>query len=168
MTRLLVRIAFSVFVLGCGGSGSSGGPAGSGGSGGTSPADNCSDFSGTYSVTTEIVSTDCALGLHAISSSVTWTFAQTAPSCNFTMTNSLYPTSQYSGYFTMEGAQAKITWTSVVPAPSVAGRALTYTGENLTISPGAISGSFDWSAVSCIGTTNVCNGSAASDCLIPK
>jgi len=45
------------------------------------------------------------------------------------MTNSLYPTSQYSGYFTMEGAQAKITWTSVVPAPSVAGRALTYTGE---------------------------------------
>ena len=162
MTRLLVRIAFSVFVLGC--SSSSQGPAGSGGTG---PADNCSDFSGTYSVTTEIVSTDCALGLHAISSSVTWTFAQTAPSCNFTMTNSLSPTSQYSGYFTMVGTQAMVTWTSVVPAPSVAGRALTYTGENLTIGPGAISGNFDWSAVSCTGTTNVCNGSVATGCLTP-
>jgi hypothetical protein len=164
MTRLLVRIALSVFVLGCGGSGSGGGPAGSGGSGGTGPADNCSDFSGTYSVTTEIVSTDCALGLHAISPSVTWTFAQTAPSCNFTMTNSLYPTSQYSGYFSMEGSQTKVTWTSVAPAPVVGGRALTYTGENLAISPGAISGSFDWSAVSCTGTTNVCSGSVATGC----
>ena len=168
MTRLLVRIAFSVFALGCGGSSSNTGPGGSGGGGGTGPTDNCSDFSGDYSVTTEIVSTDCALGLHAISPSVTWTFAQTAPSCSFTMTNSLYPGSQYSGSFSMDGAQAKVTWTSVVPAPSVYGRALTYTGENLTISPGAISGSFDWSAVSCTGTTNVCNGSAASNCLIPS
>ena len=94
ITRLLAGIALSVFVLGCGGGSGGTGPAGSGGSGGTGPADTCSDFSGTYSVTTEIVSTDCALGLHAISSSVTWTFAQTAPSCNFTMTNSLYQGSQ--------------------------------------------------------------------------
>jgi hypothetical protein len=94
---------------------------------------------------------------------------QTAPSCSFTMTNSLYPGSQYSGYFTMVGAQATVTWTSVVPAPSAVGYALTYTGENLTISPGAISGSFDWSSAAlCTGTTNVCNGSAASDCLTPS
>jgi len=156
MTRLLVRIAFSVFVLGCGGSSSSQGP-----------ADNCSDFAGDYSLTTEIVSTTCAIGLHVITPSITWTFAQTAPSCNFTMTNSLYQGSQYSGYFTMVGTQATVTWTSVAPTPSVYGRALTYTGENLTISPGAISGSFDWSAVSCIGTTNVCNGSVATGCLTP-
>jgi hypothetical protein len=94
---------------------------------------------------------------------------QTAPSCSFTMTNSLYPDSLYSGYFTMDGAQAKVTWTSVVPAPAAVGGALTYTGENLTISPGAISGSFDWSsAASCTGTTNVCNGSVPSGCLTPN
>jgi hypothetical protein len=190
MTRLLARIAFSVFVLGCGGSSSSQGPAGSGGSGGTSPADsgisggtgtgdsgsggtgpidNCSDFSGPYSVTTEIVSTTCPLGLHVTTPSITWTFAQTAPSCSFTMTNSLYPSSQYSGYFTMVGTQATVTWTSVAPAPAAVGGALTYTGENLTIGPGAISGSFAWnSAYPCTGTTNVCNGSAVSDCLIPN
>ena len=169
MAKLLVSVALLVSVLGCGGSSSSPGPAGSGGSGGTGPADSCSDFSGPYSVTTEIVSTTCPLGLHVTTPSITWTFAQTAPSCSFTMTNSLYPSSQYSGYFTMVGTQATVTWTSVVPAPLVSGRTLTYTGENLTISPGAISGSFDWSsAYPCTGTTNVCNGSAASDCLIPK
>ena len=166
MTRLLVRIAFSVFALGCGSS--SQGPAGSGGSGGTGPTDNCSDFSGNYGVTTEIVGTTCPLGLHVITPSITWSFAQTAPSCSFTMTNSLYPSSQYSGYFTMVGTQATVTWTSVVPAPAAVGGALTYTGENLTIGPGAISGSFNWnSAYPCTGTTNVCNGSAASDCLTP-
>ena len=155
MTRLLAGITLCVFVLACSGGGSKG------------PADNCSDFSGAYSVTTEIVGTDCALGLHAISSSVTWSFAQTAPSCSFTMTNSLYQGSQYSGYFTMVGTQATVTWTSVAPTPSVAGRALTYTGENLPKGPGAISGSFDWSAVSCTGTTNVCNGSVATGCPTP-
>jgi hypothetical protein len=85
------------------------------------------------------------------------------------MTNSLYPSSQYSGYFTMVGTQATVTWTSVAPAPLVSGYALTYTAENLTISPGAISGSFNWnSAYPCTGTTNVCNGSAALNCLTPN
>ena len=158
MARLLVGITFFASVLGCGGSSSSSGPG---------PSDTCPDFSGTYSVTTEIVATTCALGLHTISPSVTWTFAQTAPSCSFTMTNSLYAGSQYSGFFSMEGTTAKVTWTSVDPAPVVSGRALTYTGESLTIGPGAISGSFDWSAVSCTGTTNVCNGSVATGCLTP-
>ena len=168
MAKLLVGVALFVFVAGCGGGGSSQSPAGSGGSGGTGPADSCADFSGAYSVTTEIVATTCRLGLHAITPSITWTFAQTAPSCSFTMTNSLYAGSQYSGYFTMVGAQATVTWTSVVPAPSAVGYALTYTGENLTISPGAISGSFDWSSAAlCTGTTNVCNGSVATGCPTP-
>jgi hypothetical protein len=166
MARLLSGIALSVFVLACGG----------GTSTSKGPADNCSDFSGTYSLTTEIVSTTCPLGLHVITPSITWTFVQAAPSCNFTMTNSLYPSSQYSGSFSMEGTQAKVTWTSVDPAPSVSGYALTYTSEDLTVSPAVapdaaptISGSFAWSsAYPCTGTTNVCNGGAASDCLIPN
>jgi hypothetical protein len=163
MSRLLAGIALSVFGLACGGGTSNG------------PANNCSDFSGPYSLTTEIVSTTCPVGLHVITQAITWTFVQTAPSCNFTMTNSLYPDSQYSGYFSTQGSGAKVTWTSVAPAPSVGGYALTYTSEDLTVSPAVapgtptISGSVAWSsAYPCTGTTNVCNGSAASDCLIPN
>lgn len=154
-------ICSSAFVLACGGSDGT-------------PADKCSSLAGTYSVTTEIVSTTCAAGLHVITKPVTWTFVQNAPSCDFTMTNSLYPSSQYSGRFTMAGTQAKATWTSVTPAPTAGGYALTYISENLTVTPAVgsaaatISGSFDWrSAASCTGTTNVCHGSVV-DCLTPN
>ena len=99
------------------------------------PADNCASFAGTYDVTTEIVSTTCPAGLHAISQPVTWTFVQTAPSCRFTMTNSLYSTTQYAGYFTMQGTSATVTWTSASPAPIVGARSLTYTSETLTVHP---------------------------------
>lgn len=164
VAKLFAGIAFSVVVLACGGSSSN-----------SAPSDNCSNFAGTYSVTTEIVSTNCPVGLHVISEPVTWTFVQSAASCNFTMTNSLYPGSQYSGHFSMEGTQAKVTWTSVNPDPSAGGRALTYTSEDLTISPAVapatptISGSFAWnSAYPCTGTTNVCHGSVASGCLTPN
>lgn len=162
MTRLLAGIALPVLVLACGGNNSGGSTGG------------CSDFSGTYSLTTEIVSTTCPVGLHVITEPITWTFVQTAPSCSFTMTNSLYPGSQYSGSFSMEGTQAKVTWTSVDPAPVVSSYALTYKSEDLTVSPAvapaapSISGSFVWSsAYPCTGTTNVCNGSVASGCLTP-
>jgi hypothetical protein len=138
------------------------------------PADNCPDLAGAYSVTSEIVSTTCPVGLHTITEPITWTFAQTAPSCGFTMTNSLYAGSVYSGYFTMNGTKAEVTWTSVEPAPTVVGHALTYTSESLTITPavapatGALSGSFDWSsAYPCTGTTNICHGSVTSGCLSP-
>jgi hypothetical protein len=160
-----VGIACSVFVLACSSSGS----------GGNGPTDECSSFAGSYGVTTEIVSTTCPLGLHVITQPVTWTFVQNAPSCSFTMTNSLYPGSVYSGYFTMAGTEAQVTWTSVVPAPLVSGRSLTYTSESLTIVPGVppatgtLSGSFVWSsAYPCTGTTNVCHGSVASGCLTPN
>jgi hypothetical protein len=163
MARLLAGMACSVFVLACGGSSSS------------APADNCANFAGTYSVTTEIVSTTCAVGLHTITQPITWTFVQTAPSCGFTMTNSLYPSSQYAGHFTMVGTNAQVTWTSVTPAPTVFGATLTYTSENLTIIPAVapaaatISGSFNFSMSSpCTGTTNVCHGTIASGCLTPN
>ncbi len=135
----------------------------------------CPDLSGVYNVTTEIVSTTCPLGLHVITQPITWTFVQTAPSCNFTMTNSLYPTSLYAGQFSMVGTQARVTWTSATPAPIVSGYALTYTAESLTITravapaTATLSGSFDWnSAYPCSGTTNVCSGSVASGCLTPN
>jgi len=164
MKRLLL-VACSVFVAACGGSSDSG----------SGPAVSCPNLAGTYSVTTEIVSTTCAAGLHTISQPVTWTFLQTAPSCNFTMTNSLYPSSQYAGHFTMLGNNAQVTWTSVTPAPTVLGYTLSYASENLTIIPavapatGTISGSFDFSiSAPCTGTTNVCHGSIASGCLTPN
>ena len=160
-------VALSALVVACGSSSS-------GGDGGTA-SDGCPSFAGAYSVTTEIVTTTCPLGLHVISTPVTWTFVQSAPSCNFTMTNSLYPKSQYAGVFSMDGTQAKVTWSTVTPAPMVSGRVLTYTSESLTISPavapatvGTISGSFDWnSAYPCTGTTNVCHGSVPAGCLSP-
>ena len=139
------------------------------------PIGGCPDLSGTYNVTTEIVSTTCPLGLHVITQPITWTFVQAAPSCNFTMTNSLYPASHYAGQFSMVGTQAKVTWTSATPAPIVSGFALTYSAETLTIAPAVppaaakLSGSFDWSsAYPCTGTTNVCSGSVASGCLTPN
>ena len=165
VTRTLsAGLAVAVFALAsCGGDSSN------------PPADNCSSFAGTYNVTTEVVSTDCSVGLHAISQPITWTFTQTAPSCSFTMTNSLYPGSVYSGRFSMVGAQARVTWTSVIPAPSVLGRTLTYTSESLTITPAVapaaatLAGSFNWSTASpCGGTTNVCHGSVAAGCLNPS
>ena len=110
-----------------------------------------------------------------ISQPVTWTFVQTAPSCRFTMTNSLYSTTQYAGYFTMQGTSATVTWTSASPAPIVGARSLTYTSETLTVHPAmapaaaTISGSFAWSsAYPCIGTTNVCHGSVATGCATPN
>lgn len=171
--RMTVAFASSVFVVACGGSSS--GSGGGGGTGGGSASDDCSSFAGTYDVTTEIVSTTCPVGLHAITQPVTWVFTQAAPSCNFTMTNSLYPGSLYSGRFVMEGGTAKVTWASVAPAPVVGGRALGYTAESLTIRPAVapahatISGSFDWSsAYPCTGTTNVCSGSIAAGCATPN
>jgi hypothetical protein len=162
MKRLLL-VASSVFFAACGGSSDSG------------PVASCPNLAGAYSVTTEIVSTTCAAGLHTISQPVTWTFVQTAPSCNFTMTNSLYPSSQYAGNFTMVGSNAQVTWTSVTPAPTVLGYTLSYTSESLTIIPaaapaiGTISGSFNFSmSAPCTGTTNVCHGSIASGCLTPN
>jgi hypothetical protein len=75
----------------------------------------------------------------------------------------------------MNGSQAKVTWTTVVPSPFVSGRALTYTSENLTIvpavapAPATLSGSFAWnSAYPCSGTTNVCHGSVPAGCLAPN
>ncbi len=159
-------IASLLLVIACGGSDDSGA---------TQPTDNCSSFAGTYSVTTEIVSTTCPVGLHAITEPITWTFVQTAPSCSFTMTNSLYPSSEYSGHFTMQGSAAKVGWTTVTPAPIVGGGALTYTSEDLTVHPAVapaaptLSGSFAWSnAYPCTGTTNVCSGSVAAGCVSPN
>jgi len=148
---------------------------GSGSSSSNVPADNCPNLAGDYSVTTEIVDTDCPLAKHAITQPVTWTFVQTAPSCSFTMSNSVYKTPVYKGYFTMDGTHAKVTWTDVTPAPVAAGHDLTYTSENLTIvpgvapAPGTLSGSFAWnSAYPCSGTTNVCSGSIPAGCLTPN
>jgi len=162
MARLLAGIVCSAFVLACGGGSSS------------APEVSCPNFAGNYTLTTEIVSTDCPVGLHVVTESITWTFVQTAPSCSFTMTNSLYPTSLYTGSFTMVGNQAKVNWSSVNPAPTAANYALTYTSESLTISPAVapatstISGSFAWSsAYPCTGATNVCHGNVAS-CLTPN
>jgi hypothetical protein len=135
------------------------------------PVGACPSLSGAYSVTTEIVSTTCALGLHAITQPVTYTFTQIAPACTFTMTNSVYPSSTYSGHFTMEGSTAKITWDSVTPTPTAAGYALTYTGETLAIATASskLSGSFSWhSAANCDGTTNVCAGTVPAGCLTPQ
>lgn len=164
---LFAGVAVSFFVMACSGSGDGGS---SGGDGGVTPADTCSSFAGAYGVTSEIVATDCPLGLHAITQPITWTFVQTAPSCSFTMTSSLYGGSQYSGYFTMQGTQAKVTWTSVDPAPVSGGHALTYASENLVIAaPGSVSGSFAWSsAYGCTGTTNICHGSVPAGCLTPN
>jgi hypothetical protein len=164
--RGIAGIAPLLLVIACGGNGASGG---------SQPADTCSSFAGTYSVTTEIVSTTCPVGLHAITEPITWTFVQTAPSCSFTMTNSLYPSSEYSGHFTMQGSDAKVVWTTVTPAPTVGGGALTYTSEDLTIQPAVapatptLSGSFAWNnAYPCDGTTNVCSGSVAAGCVSPN
>jgi hypothetical protein len=167
-TRLLAAITSSLCLIACGSSTSDGPKTSASG-------DNCPSLAGAYSLTTEIVSTTCSVGLHAITEPASYTFTQAAPSCNFTMTNSIYAGSTYTGHFAMEGSQAKVIWDSVAPAPSVAGYALTYTGEDLTITPAAapatstIVGSFTWqSAAACDGTTNVCNGSVPAGCLTPQ
>ena len=182
---LVVAAAVAATALACSSSSSGGGQSTGAQDGGTSSdasgatrdggANDCTDFSGTYDVTTEVVATDCSLGLHAISQPVRWKFLQTAPSCDFHMNNSLYPDCVYTGYFTMTGTQAKITWTQVVPAPLVAGRTLTYTSEDLTIAAGAdggggiLSGTFAWgSSAPCTGTTNVCHGSVPAGCPTPN
>jgi hypothetical protein len=74
----------------------------------------------------------------------------------------------------MVGTNAKVTWDSVVPAPTSAGYALTYTAEDLTIVPGptpdtsALFGTFTWqSAAACGGTTNVCHGAVPAGCPTP-
>jgi hypothetical protein len=75
----------------------------------------------------------------------------------------------------MEGTQAKLTWASVVPAPTtIGGASLLYTSEDLTVTPASgsaaatVSGSFNWTAGSCNGTTNVCHGALPSGCLTPN
>lgn len=170
-TKVGPAIALSLLIVACGGGSGGGGGSSSGSSSGGAPADNCSSFAGAYTVTSEIVSTDCPLGLHVITQPITWTFVQTAPSCSFTMTSSLYPSSRYEGTFAMEGTQASVTWTSVSPAPISGGHALTYTSESLTITApgGNVSGSFTWSnAYGCTGTTNVCHGAIAAGCTSPN
>src|SRR5450631_883322 len=139
------------------------------------PNYSCPDLAGAYILTTQIVSTTCKVGLNVVTQPITYTFKQTAPSCNFTMTASLYSGSAYSGHFVMAGGKAKVLWDSVNPAPTILGSALSYTGEDLSITPGAtaatstIVGSFTWhSAASCDGTTNVCNGSIPAGCPTPK
>ena len=165
-TSCLAGLLCSAFLGACGGGGTDGGV----------PAAGCANFAGTYNVTTEIVSTNCLFGQHTITQPLRWIFVQAAPSCSFTMTNpDLYPNSQYTGYFTMVGNNATVTWTSVAPAPTVLGYTLSYTAENITIVPavapatiGTISGSFNFSmSTPCTGTTNVCSGSIASGCLTP-
>ena len=101
--------------------------------------ENCPDLSGAYSVTTEIVSTTCRLGLHNITQPDTYTFTQIAPSCQFTMINSIYPSSVYTGHFVVTGDSAKVIWDSVSPTPVSGGYALTYTAEDFTIAPGTLS-----------------------------
>jgi hypothetical protein len=142
--------------------------AGTGTGTGAAVGDNCPDLSGAYSVTTEIVSTTCRLGLHTITQPDTYTFTQTAPSCQFTMINSIYPSSVYTGHFVVTGASTKVIWDSESPALTSTGYALTYTAEDLTIAPGTLSGSFTWhSGAGCDGTTNVCNGSVPTGCATP-
>jgi hypothetical protein len=157
ISRLLTAVACSLCLAACGGGGDSG--------------DECPSLAGEYSVTTEIVSTTCALGLHTITQPITYTFAQAAPSCDFTMTNSVYPGSTYTGHFTVAGSEAKVTWDSVDPTPSAAGHDLTYTGEDLaiTLATSALAGTFDWhSAAGCDGTTNVCSGTVPAGCATPQ
>jgi hypothetical protein len=138
-------------------------------------SDGCSSLAGAYSLTTEIVTTTCPVGLHTITQSITYTFTQTAPSCSFTMTNSLYAGSIYTGHFVMAGTSAKVLWDAVDPLPTAASYALSYTAEDLTVTPATASapstivGSFTWhSAYPCDGTTNVCTGSVPAGCLTPQ
>lgn len=163
-TSLVAVGAIALLLAGCGGGG-----------GDTPQASTCPSFAGSYTVTTEIVGTTCALGLHVITQPITWTFTQTVPSCDFTMSNSLYPSSVYQGHFTMAGSQAKVTWDAVTPAPISGGFALTYTAEDLTVAPAAagaaafLFGSFGWhSAANCNGSTNVCHGAVPAGCVTPQ
>ena len=158
MPRLIAVIVGSLCMAACGG-------------GGGGSSNDCPALAGDYSVTSEIVSTTCALGLHTITQPITYTFTQTAPSCDFTMTNSVYQGPIYTGHFTVDGSQVKVTWDSVDPTPSAAGHALTYTGEDLTITPAtaSLAGTFSWqSAAGCDGTTNVCNGTVPAGCPTPQ
>ena len=75
----------------------------------------------------------------------------------------------------MAGGKAKVIWDSVAPAPTILTYALSYTSEDLAITPGTtaatstIVGSFAWhSAADCDGTTNVCNGAIPAGCPTPK
>ncbi len=176
IARVVPCVLCLASALGCGGSSDG---AGSGGAAGADAGHDaggdthdCVSVAGAYAVTTQIVSApDCAVSVGR-KTAATYTFTQTAPSCAFTMTNSVYPESRYEGVLTMQGAQVDVTWTTVVPAPLAGGYALTYTSEHLTITPASgattasLSGSFDWSTSACSGTTNVCNGSVAS-CTTP-
>jgi hypothetical protein len=174
MARLLAGIACSLLAVACGGSSSSqsnNGPVG--------PANNCTDFSGAYSVITQIIQSapgTCSLAIGVVTPA-TYTFTQSAPSCEFAMTNSIYSrsaayshdTSQYKGHFDMTGNQAKVYWDSVTPLPKSGSSQqydLTYSNPvDLTISPGTtptISGKFGWHASTpCDGLTYVCYGSGA-------
>ena len=180
--KCLVIFLCSLSLLGCGSGHTNSGTTGTGtgidtatgagtgtGTGTVVVGDNCPDLSGAYSVTTEIVSTTCRLGLHTITQPDTYTFTQIAPSCQFTMINSVYPSSVYAGHFVVAGDSAKVIWDSETPALTSTGYALTYTAEDLTIAPGTLSGSFTWhSGAACDGTTNVCNGSVPTGCAIPQ
>jgi hypothetical protein len=142
------------------------------------PNNGCPNLAGAYSVTTQIVNMNpCKVGLNTITEPITYTFKQTAPSCSFTMAASIYPSSNYSGHFVMAGGKAKVIWDSVDPAPTILGYAVSYTGEDLTITPGTtaatstLAGSFTWhvtTTTGCDGTTNVCSGSIPAGCPTPK
>ena len=140
------------------------------------PSGVCPNLAGAYTLTTQIVSTTCKVGLNTVTQPITYTFKQSAPSCSFTMTASIYAGSTYTGHFVMAGGKAKVFWDSVAPAPTILTYALSYTGEDLAITPGAtaatstIVGSFTWhSAADCDGTTNVCNGAIPTGgCPTPK
>jgi len=161
MASLSAGIASAALLLACGGGG------------GSTPANNCPNFAGNYSVTTEIVSTTCPAVLDRVTDA-TWKFTQAAPSCAFTMTDTTYSGSVYSGHFAMSGTDATVSFDSVSPAPTPGGYTLTYVSESLTIYPAVapasstISGSFVFhSAYPCDGTTNVCHGTVAA-CLTPQ
>jgi hypothetical protein len=165
---LTMSLALCLGLLGCGSGSSDGDKSGNDGTG-------CPSLAGAYTLTTQVVTTTCRVGLNTITQPVVYTFTQTAPACTFTMTNSVYTGPTYTGHFAMEGSNAKVVWDSVSPAPTAAGYALTYTAEDITIIPGAtqatsvISGTFSWtSAAACEGTTNICNGAVPAGCPTPQ
>ena len=174
-TRLFTAVVGSLCLIACGSSSSDSNKPGNGPNDSGVSGDTCSNLAGAYSLTTEIVATTCRLGLNTITQPITYTFTQAAPSCSFTMTNSLYTGSIYTGHFVMAGTSAKVLWDGVDPPPTAAGYALSYTEFDLTVTPATTSapativGSFTWhSAAACDGTTNVCNGTVPAGCLTPQ
>jgi hypothetical protein len=160
MSRWLGAAVAAALLLACGGSSSSSGP-----------TDNCPNLAGAYPVTTEIMS---GYGSGTVTD-MTFTFTQTAPSCDFEMDNSHYSSASYKpvykGRFNWTGTEATFSWESVSPSPMASGYALSYPSSALTmaVSGGVtrVFGSFNWAASSLSGSTNVCNGTV-STCTTPQ